>query len=98
MEECLLFLLPWGWRNLQKGDNKVVYSAGRFSLLFFVNSMAFLLNFFLSLEYSSAMSERRGCSGSGSSTRSTKALITAEQENNHNISFFLVKSVKCTLC
>lgn len=49
---------------------------GLFSLCFFVNSSAFLMNFFLSFKNSSANSVRRGCSGSGSLTKATNACIT----------------------
>ena len=51
-------------------------SAGLFSACFFVNSSAFLINFFLSFVYSSAKSPRRGCSGSGSCMSATRAWIT----------------------
>ena len=57
-------------------------SAGRFSLYFFVKSSAFFMNFFLSLEYSSARSARRGCSGSGSSISAIREWITARQERS----------------
>lgn len=43
-------------------------SIGRFSPCFFVNSSAFFKNFLRSLEYSSARSALRGCSGWGSFT------------------------------
>ena len=47
-------------------------SIGLFSPCFFVNSSAFLKNFFRSFEYSSARSALRGCSGWGSFTNAIR--------------------------
>lgn len=57
------------------------HSRGRFSLCFFVNSSAFFMNLARSLQYSSARSALRGCSGSGQVTRVISAFRTLTTES-----------------
>lgn len=72
------------------------HSRGRFSLCFFVNSSAFFMNLARSLQYSSARSALRGCSGSGQVTRVISAFRTFDQSANQilkNVLIYLANSI-----